>query len=182
MENEVFIGKLSVRTIGCKPEGAPPENPKRLCVILGKANSLITGVDKAKDMFWTAIGGSFMGINLETGEKFRSGKLFLPSGIQETIEASVKSMAEEVGENGVATGTISFAFEIRSVAAKNPAGYSYQAVQLIENKKEDELASIFTGSPRLMEMLAAPVVAQIEAGTETVQTVQPTAQTASKRR
>lgn len=148
-QEEITIGKLSVRGIGCIPGPAPKDNPKLLCIILGKASALVNGVDKLTDREWTALKGDFLAVNLATNERFRSGKLFLPAGIHESIEERVRQLQDG--------GLVKFALQLRSVEAKNPAGYSYQAVTLMpietENDSLSDMKALITGT---QPQLAAP--------------------------
>jgi hypothetical protein len=148
-----LIAKLSVKGIGCVPVGR--STPTSLCVILGRASGIKTGVQKDKSGEitgeWSALTGSFQAKNLETGEVFRSGKLFLPSGIHEVVESKVK----ELGETG---GVVEFALEIRSIESSSPAGYKYQAVPLIEPAaNQDELAHLIAAIETQVPLqIAAP--------------------------
>ena len=155
-----YIAKLSVKGIGCVPIGR--KEATRLCIVLGKANGIKEGEMKAKDGEilgkWSALTGIFQAKNLETGEVFRSGKLFLPGGIHEVVEAKVKAL----GESG---GTVEFAFELRSIESSSPAGYKYQAVPLIEpQESEDELGALVAMTEG-RKMLEAPVTTVAEAPT-----------------
>lgn len=146
-----LIAKLSVKGIGCVPVGR--KEATRLCIVVGKASGIKTGdqVSKDKEIIgkWSALVGVFQAKNLETGEVFRSSKLFLPGGIHEVIEEGVKKL----GDGG---GSVEFALEIRSIESSSPAGYKYQAVPLIEPKEsEDELASLVAASEG-RKMLDAP--------------------------
>ena len=132
-----WVGKMSVKALGCKPKKVSDENPKiALCQIFGKADGVKVGED-ASGKVWEALTGSFGGINLESGEEFRSGKLFLPPGIHEVIESAVKQLGEN--PDGLA---VKFAIEIYVVVASNPIGYSYQAKNLIKAETTDELTEI----------------------------------------
>jgi hypothetical protein len=141
------VTKMSVNSIcGKKSMG-------RICVILGRANGIKTGED-AQGKVWEALTGTFEGRNLQTGEVFRSGKLFLPSGIHETIVDAVKALPEGV------VGAATFAFEIRRVEASNPIGYTYQAVPLIKTEIEkDELHNVLNAigdrMPKAVKQIAA---------------------------
>lgn len=142
-----FISKMSVKALGCKPNvGLEDGKPNRLCVIFGKADGFKVGED-ANGKIWQALTGDFIGKNIKTGEQFRSGKLFLPSGIQEVVENAVKGK----GENA----TVKFGLELRSVVAGNPIGYSYQAVNLIKAEAIDEVQAMLenagdsTDAPKL---------------------------------
>ena len=142
-EAQVQITKMSVKGLGCNPGSLKP-----LCQILGKATGVKSGED-ATGRVWSALVGDFLGVNLEDGKQYRSGKLFLPSGIHETIESAVKSLPED-------GGVVKFALELRSVKASNPIGYSYQAVSLIPTVAEtDNLADVINSVPTGKLQLAA---------------------------
>lgn len=146
-----LIAKLSVKGIGCVPVGR--KEATKLCIVVGKANGIKTGDQKDKTGEitgkWSALTGVFQAKNLETGEVFRSSKLFLPGGIHEVIEEGVKKL----GESG---GSVEFALEIRSIESSSPAGYKYQAVPLIEpQESQDELASLVAAAEG-RKMLEAP--------------------------
>lgn len=134
MSEVVQVTKLSVKGIGCKPGVRIEGKPTPLCQIFGRAIEVKVGESK-DGRVWSALLGRFGAINISTGEEFRSGKLFLPSGIHEMVESEVKSL--KPGE------FVTFAMEIRSVEASNPIGYSYQAVNLMESSiVSDELTEM----------------------------------------
>jgi len=166
---EVMVSKMSVKGIGCKPFGAPLSDPKKLCAIMGKATGIKCG-ENANGNVWSALTDSFRGEDLVTGGVFRSGKLFLPSGIHEVVESAVRNLPE-------GGGVVKFAMLIQSVEAKNPIGYSYQAINLMPIESEtDELADVIA--------LATATRLQIEAPKETpvaeVATPTPAAKSAKK--
>jgi hypothetical protein len=135
-QNEALITKMSVKTLGCKPTGGLPADdskPNDLCIIAGKAVGYKMGEGNDSKL-WCALIGSFRGTNLATGQSFRSGKLFLPSGIQEVVEGAVRGLTAE-------GGNVKFAFRIASVKATNPIGYSYQATSLIPMTAEEDTLS-----------------------------------------
>src|SRR5258708_5510817 len=136
MGDVLYLTKMSVKGLGCKPGLAVEGKPAILCTIYGKADGIKVG-ESQDGRIWQALTGSFAAINLQSGEEFRSGKLFLPSGIHETIENAVKALGDNPG--GL---SVKFALEIRSVEAKNPIGYSYQAKNLFAAETTDELSEI----------------------------------------
>jgi hypothetical protein len=151
-ETEVVgLSKMSIKALGCNPKlaGALPEGSKevvRLCVIGGKASGVKHGED-LQGRTWTALIGTFEGVNIENGETFQSGKLFLPSGIQESVEAAV---AKADGND------VSFAFELRAVKANNPIGYSYQAVSLMPPAEVDTLSDVRATFVKALAPAAVP--------------------------
>lgn len=148
----MYVSKLSVKGIGCKPKLAEEGKPALLCRIFGKADGIKTG-ESADGRVWSALTGSFAAVNMQTGEEYRSGKLFLPSGIHETVENAVNALGENT--NGL---SIKFGLEIRAVVANNPIGYSYQAANLVQTETADELSELRKAieDKRGVPQLAAP--------------------------
>lgn len=133
-----FIATLSLRALGCNPKGnVNPGDKKKLCRIFGKATGLKNGEDKRNGNVWTALQGQFEGINLETGATMRSGKLFLPNGIQDVIESEIKRLETNKDADGVV-----FGMEIYSVHATNPIGYSYEARNIMKVSAVDDLEAL----------------------------------------
>ena len=77
----------------------------------------------------------------ETGEEFRSARLFLPDGIQEVIENAVNELKDGKGDEQLGLH-IDFAMEFYSVKASNPAGYTYQVKNILPTEKKDELSEM----------------------------------------
>lgn len=138
---ENYISKITLKGIGCKPAAvtALPAGEKwPLARIYG-----VLGETRFKDS--VALPGSvelmlvgeFEAINLETGEVFRSGKLYLPPGIAELMQKTLIKLQSEDEK-----ASVEFAFEIRTVHATNPIGYSYEAQAIGSAKKVDALAQL----------------------------------------
>jgi hypothetical protein len=136
-----------------------------LCTIIGIASGLKHGEDKNKPgQFWTALTGDFLGVNLETGEKFRSGKCFLPAGIQDVVEAPLSAAElhkDADGKPDPQSVSMKFGFRIYSVKATNPAGYTYAAEILLKPSENDPLtemlAQVEAGAPvKQLEESSAP--------------------------
>lgn len=165
---ESYVNKLTIKNLGCIPamvKTLPPEQTKMaIARFYGKANDIGSGQDKDKGIPFYFFKGSFEGINLQDGTVLRSGKLFLPPGIHEVLEAALKSGKEKDKD-----ATVSFAFEIRAVKATNPIGYSYEAAALKKPEQEDELAEMrafVAGLPTHEEkLLKGGQVKQIEGQT-----------------
>lgn len=137
-----YISKLSVKTLGCNPKVAAAqkqgqEKPLPLAHIYGMASG--TFAYDVNGTVGVGLTGEFEGTNLEDGSIYRSGKLFLPKGIQEVIESAVKKLGD--GES------VSFALEIRAVKASNPIGYSYEARNLMATQSVDPLSEMRKALP-----------------------------------
>ena len=151
-----LIGKLTLKGMGCRPQKVTAIDGEKaklaLAHIIGKAQEVRYQDDKSgSGTIHTFFVGNFEGVNLETGDVYHSGKLFLPRGISELVEAAIKE-AQKHDKNA----SISFAFELRSVKANNPIGYSYEARALKKPEQEDELGE-------LRKLLAAPKTQHTEA-------------------
>lgn len=155
------ISKMSVKGLGCNPrkvtamdkpaDGSQAKLP--LCRIFGLASGVKHGEDKSGNV-WTAIAGDFEGVNLQDGKVYRSGKLFLPGGIQEIIEVPLVQAESQDKQL-----TVEFAFEIAAVQADNPIGYSYVATSLMKPAEADNLSRI----RNLISAPAQPAVPQLPA-------------------
>ncbi len=148
-----MVAKLSTKNAGISPKKIHGLDDKldtlKLCTIVGIADGIKQVEDPVHGKVFYPLTGRFEGINPENGTKTRSGVLYLPTGIHETYEAAVRKLEE--GDS------IRFAIEIRAVRAENPAGYSYEAVDLLPMQEVDPLSEI-----------ANRVTAkQVAAGTET---------------
>lgn len=138
---ETYVSKLTIKAMGATPAkvvGLPDGNKWPLARIFGKVSDVKTKESQTiAGSIEVAFIGNFEGINLETGEVFRSGRLYLPKGISELMEKTFEQLRKQ-DKNA----DVSFAFEIRSVKASNPIGYSYEAQALQSAQKMDELAHL----------------------------------------
>jgi hypothetical protein len=148
-----MVSKITAKELG---------NPKKVLAmdgddakhILGNIFGIATEV-KRKDIvdaggttstFWPLI-GQFVGV-LPDQSQVRSGVLYLPTGIHESYKAAVENMQE--GD------TLRFALRLQTVKASSPAGYAYQAVDLMPPKTVDllsefKLAAESDGSQKLLK-------------------------------
>jgi hypothetical protein len=137
-----IISKITMASIGCnpgavktlKPEDLSKEGDLPLARLYGKLSKVKYEEDKVNGQVYTAFIGNFEAINMQSGEVFKSGKMFLPKGISELVENGVKSAPE-----GAQVG---FAFEVRSQNANNPIGYSYRVLALKSPEATDELKEL----------------------------------------
>lgn len=161
---ESYVSKLTIKTLGCNPSMvkalAKDQGTKlSLCRMYGKATAVAYQEDKDNGKMYTFFKGTFEGINLQDGVVLRSGKMFLPEGISNVVETAIKSAQENDPK-----ASVSFAFEIRSVQATNPIGYSYEAVAIQKPEAEDELAAMrktiagFTAGKALLGHATTPKV------------------------
>ncbi len=165
-----IISKLSVKTIGCNPKKAAamddvpggPAPSVALCKVYGIASGIKHTEDTRDGKIYTALIGDFEAINLQDGKIYRSGKLYLPAGIQEVIEAPLQAAADHDPPQSIA---IRFGFELSSVKSGNPIGYSYQARPLVKPAADDplmELRQALSGAPQI-EAPKQPEAPKLEA-------------------
>jgi hypothetical protein len=132
------VAKLTVKVGGDPRKVANmPSGRLWLCDIFGRTLSLKTGVDKRSDNEWVALAGKFEAFYPETGFTYQSGKMFLPSGVQDVVESAVSQMPKDDQ-----MASVDFAFRIYAVKASNPIGYSYEAEALIDMNTNDGLDDI----------------------------------------
>lgn len=137
-----IISKITIATIGCnpgavktvKPEELSKEGDLPLARLYGKLTGTKAETDKNTGNFYLAFLGNFEAINMQTGEVFKSGKMYLPKGISELVENGIKNAPEG--------SQIAFAFEVRSQKASNPIGYTYRVLALKSPEASDDLAEL----------------------------------------
>lgn len=146
---ESYVKKLSIATLGCVPAAVKQEQTGKLAIarIFGKMTRIGVQEDITQGKTWKFMQGTFEGINMQDGTVLRSSRLYLPDGIAQVVEEAYnRALAKDSEAAGKELkdikGEISFAFEIRSIKANNPAGYSYEAVALRSPQEEDELAEM----------------------------------------
>lgn len=131
---ESIISKITMASIGCKPSAVSllpdGENELPIARLYGTLDKVGHQDDKNTGTPFTFFVGNFEAINMQTGEVFKSGKMFLPKGISELVES-------EVTKNPGAD--IAFAFEVRSIKANNPIKYSYKVLPLVSPTVADPL-------------------------------------------
>lgn len=130
---EGYIKKITVKGIGC--DVIAQTQPTSIMQIYGRASGLKSEPYEKDDPdsdVWTCLVGDFEAVNLQTQERFRSARLFLPSGIQDIIEVAV----QRLGDTG--QKDIIFALELQTMKASNKAGYTYRAINLLPPKEADD--------------------------------------------
>ena len=136
MAETTLLTKLTLKGMGCKPDMVKAQEdatkPLLLARIYGIARSLKHKESK-EGVVHVAIIGEFEGVNTSTGEVYNAGVLYLPAGIHELLEAPLSKEDAEA---------IEFGFDIYSVTASNPIGYSYQAKPLIKPRENDALSAL----------------------------------------
>ena len=152
MPDTSMIGKITIRTINVIPaKSVEVGKSTPIARIFGMASGIKQVVDKVRGDTFESITGQFGAVNLQTGNAYESGVLYLPKGIHDMIEAAVRSIPKDAPSS-----TVDFALEIRVVKADNPAGYSYEAVNLIPAKVVSPLEELRKQIAASAPMFALP--------------------------
>lgn len=179
--SESLIAKITMRTLGLDAKKHIPEDgkpPIAIAQIYGVAQRIKIVEDKQRGDTFEAITGTFEAVNLETGEIYQSGVLYLPAGIHDLVAAAVKNLDPEDRK-----GAVKFKLEIGVVKSSNAAGYSYEARSVVKASDVDPLADLRAagGPPTLMQKPAAQPPAETPAAAPPKPAAQPPAKGAGKR-
>lgn len=82
--------------------------------------------------------GQIEALNLATGEIFKGGVFYAPSGFHEMYLSEVQA---KLNTNEIGAG-IQFAHEYHAISDGNPSGYSWRIVNLMPMDRHDPLASL----------------------------------------
>ncbi|WYA79124.1 ssDNA binding protein [Salmonella phage PKJ.Ry.20.3] len=125
-----IVSKLTLKTIGAQPKPHSVKENTALASIYGRVRGKKVGQSTFGDFI--KFEGEFEGVNIATGEVFRSGALILPKVLESLLAGAVD------GEN-----TVDFAVEIwAKPSEKGNTGYEYGVKPLIEPAASDELAAL----------------------------------------
>lgn len=130
-----LLKKLSIKGICGNFDVPAPGETVELAVIMGFAR----GAEVKATTFGDSIGfvGDFKGIDVSTGEEFRSGKCYLPD-----VAADLLDNALQANE-----GTVEFGFKIAIVGVKGRKDgegnkYEYRCAPLMETAENDPLTML----------------------------------------
>lgn len=133
-----LISTMNIKKLGCDPASAVAAKAEvALCKIWGFVTGIKAGVNPRDQSQMIALIGDFQGVNLETGEMQRAGRLFLPGGIHETLTAPYVNLKE-----GDEKPRLRFGFTISSLPSSAPVGYSYKAMPFEKAGADDPLAEL----------------------------------------
>lgn len=162
---KVQLTKLAIKNIG-NPKAVTmlPEGTNQL--LLGTIAGVATGVKKTKmpDGVTVLMGlsGTFEGTPADPkADVISSGVCYLPDAFQGPIIdllSDVVNADGEVAKEGAHSAA--FAYEVYSIKATNPQGYSYMLKSAIEASEADPLAEL---RGKLAALKANSALAQIEA-------------------
>lgn len=131
--------------------GGEKKNPKPvpLCQIIGRTDKAKPGVtDKGE---YVRFVGEFVGINLQTGERFSAGAVILPGAAESSIYGAIGPL----NDKGHAENTVEFAVEIGARYDETAATqYVYTCTPLVESKVSDPMNALLAAAG--VKALAAP--------------------------
>ncbi len=143
--NTTLVSKLTLKAIGAQPKRGSfgteeDQKPaKTLARIFGRALKWDTVTTQLGESY--RFHGVFEGINMETGEVFKSGKVFLPGVVASILAAEIDN----------ADGRdIDFAYEIGGRWANGDFGYEYTVKPIIETATADPLAALRNMLPEVV--------------------------------
>jgi len=122
---------------------AQPENVMQyaLGTLVGIATGFIERTDPKEGTIFEGLSGTFRSIpSDETKDELESGVLFIPDAFHNLVAATLRDLLKTDPN-----AQVKFAFEISSIRAKNPAGYSWNFKPMIESESENPLDA-FIGS------------------------------------
>ena len=149
-----IVSKLTVKTVGTRPQKAAETMARHMLMrVYGVASDLkiSRNVNERTGEKDIALKGDFRAVNLETGERYSSGILYLPAGIHDLIQAPL----DEAKKNNE-TAEVTFAMDVFSQTSTSPSGYSYGATILGEPAENDAIARIEGDINKVAPLAIAP--------------------------
>lgn len=155
-ENEgvAIVAKLTPATMKFNAAAAKSTGKK---TFLGRIAGIADGLKIVKATngdVHTAITGTFIGVNGETGAQYRSGVLYLPTGIHDLVQNAVDAGLDDDGKP-LPYNAVEFGIDLHSVPSNNLSGYSYEANPVIQAKESDPASELLA---RMAETKALPAV------------------------
>lgn len=141
------LNKITTATIGVDVEKEIAKNAKGKDVSVAKKNEhnsllfrvggIASGIESGSSQFgdWIAFEGQFQAVLIETGEVFRSPRLFLPGMAESLLKGAVTT----------ATGPVSFLFDIGVTPDPEGAvGYQWEVTSQMEpDEGNDPVSQLF---------------------------------------
>ena len=142
IDDVIWKPKLSVSQINCNPAEAKSTRGKVfIATFVGLANGIKTVTNpQYPDVEFVALTGTFLATNRQTGDRFRSGILYLPTGFHEGILEALSSALDRANKDSPYDQQLTqFALDVYAVPSSNPAGYSYEAKSLVAPDKKEPI-------------------------------------------
>jgi len=148
MAEAKIVSKISLKSIGATPAKNSVEagKPVTLAAIYGTVHKHETVTTTFGDS--ERFVGNVEAINIATGDTYRSGKMFVPSIVEELLAAAVDSVED---------GSVEFALEIGAEhSEKGNMGYAYTVKPLRKMAEADSLAHLRAEVADKLAALPAP--------------------------
>lgn len=150
----ILQAKLTPATMGFEVQKG--KAGRHVCgTIIGTANGVAARkLPNGEDSI--AITGKFEGVNADTGEVFRSGVMFFPTGIQEYVLKALDDNAD---------AEVHFAVELATKPSKSPAGYQWEVRPIVDLSLADPMSALRLAVKQSRErgqnILPAPVQPEV---------------------
>lgn len=149
-----LISKITIAGCNAQPKAKSVKEGEKFPILM------VVGMAHRAEVGQTTFGefirfrGNFVGVNLKTGERFKSGALILPSLIQDILHTAVSE----------SEGPVEFGIEIGvKYSEKGNTGYEYTVRPLQEPTEADSLSLLedrLTGKLSVAVPLLAPPAAK----------------------
>lgn len=147
-----YLSKLTLKTMDAQPKPHSINEATDLATIYGVIRGKKVGQSNFGD--FVNFSGEFEGVNIQTGEVFRSGNMILPKMMESMLAGSFDEDAKDISiEFGVKIGVIP--------SEKGNTGYEYTISPLIETAPSDALLAL-----RNMAQAKVPEIGAIVESTE----------------
>lgn len=148
MSEAKIVAKISLKSIGATPTKGSVEAGKPITI------AALYGTVHKHETVTTTFGeserfvGNIEAVNAITGEVFRSGKMFVPSVVEELLASAVDSIDD---------GSVEFALEIGAEhSEKGNMGFAYTVKPLRKMAEADSLAHLRAEVADKLKALPAP--------------------------
>lgn len=155
MSEAKIVSKISLKSIGATPAKGSVEAGKPITI------AALYGAVHKHETVTTTFGeserfiGNIEAVNAATGEVFRSGKMFVPSIVEELLAAAVDSIDD---------GSVEFALEIGAEhSEKGNMGFAYTVKPLRKMAEADSLAHLRAEVANKLKTLPAPSASEKQA-------------------
>jgi hypothetical protein len=141
-----LLSKITVAAIGAQPKAKSLKEGEAfsVCVIMGEATKSTVAQSNYGDFL--KFNGNFVGVNMRTGERFRSAALILPQLVEHVLDTAITE----------AGGPVEFALEIGvKYSEKGNTGYVYTIKPLLEPSETDPMERLLS---KVSGMIALPAL------------------------
>jgi hypothetical protein len=133
-----LVNKISTKTVWGKVEKDPKE-AYPLFRVIGRSHGIKTGSTNLGE--YTAFLGQFEATNAKTGEKFQSGKCFLPNVVTDILVQGMRSV-QTVDDNASVEFVLDVGIAPDTSGQPNAYGYVYTVQQVVDVSASDPLAAL----------------------------------------